>query len=82
MLLSIVFAQVLRYKYVHNLFRKVQTILLIDLYNSLTPNSTAQSAINIFKNPYSTAKLILVTKCHTVLYGNPNSTAKLFQVVI
>ena len=26
------------------------------LYNSLTPNSTAQSAINIFQNPYSTAK--------------------------
>ena len=29
-ILSIVFAQVLRYIYVHNLFRKVQTILLID----------------------------------------------------
>ena len=36
----------------------------VQLYNSLTPNSTAQSAINIFKNPYSTAEIVLVTECY------------------
>ena len=34
------------------------------LYNSLTPNSTAQSAINIFQSPYSTPKTFLVTECY------------------
>ena len=34
------------------------------LYNSLTPNSTAQSAINIIKNPYSKVNIILVTECY------------------
>ena len=34
------------------------------LNNSLTPNSTAQSAINIFQSPYSTPKTFLVTECY------------------